>query len=99
MRIRLAFLVVVGLLLCFVPTVLAQTGSSGAIKRTADGHPDFSGTWGGQKLVTGDKVAVTDADRESASPQGLKKSVFQGGDAPRVPTRSQLAKQLPLTPK
>src|ERR1700734_1645681 len=84
MRIRLTTLAVAGLLVSFVPVVLAQTAPSNAAKRTADGHPDFTGTWHGAG---------------GGGNRAPSKSVFQGGDAPRVEAGAQLAKQLPLTPK
>jgi len=84
MRVRVGVLAAAGLLLSVVPAVSAQTASRDAVKRTADGHPDFSGSWhGGAAITTRLKT----------------KSIFQGGDAPRVPTRAQLTKNLPLTPK
>jgi hypothetical protein len=99
MRFRIAALVVTGLVLSCIPAVFGQAASSGAIKRTPDGKPDFSGTWIGNGGGITDAVPVTGGGEEGVSSQAPKKSVYQGGNAPKVPTRSELAKQLPLTPK
>ncbi len=87
MRIRLSALTSAALLfLAFLPALFAQSAqkSAGATNRTSDGKLDFSGFW-----------------REGGGGrQGqAEKSVFQGGTATRLPTRAELAKKLPLTPK
>src|SRR5205823_14879927 len=70
----------------FVSVILAQTApkASSPATRMSDGKPDFSGLW---------RVAP------AAAPTARQLSVFQGGTAPRRPTRIQLARQLPLTAK
>ena len=73
-------------LLAFAPGILAQTApdaSSAEIMRTSDGKPDFSGLWVGAGGGGGERPL----------------SVFQGGDAVRLPTRIELAAELPLTPE
>ena len=87
MRIRFAALTLALLLSpVFVPVILAQTAprASSPAARTPDGKPDFSGFW---------------QAAPAAAPAQRQVSVFQGGNAPLRPTRIQLARQLPLTPK
>ena len=85
MRMSFAVLTSAALLAC-APGILAQTApnaSSAGIMRTSDGQPDFSGFW------------VRGGGGGGERPL----SVFQGGDAPRAPTRIELAEALPLTPE
>ena len=83
MRMSLAVLTSAALL-AFATGILAQTApnaSSAGIMRTSDGKPDFSGFW----------------VRAGGGGGERRLSVFQGGDAPRLPTRIDLAEELPLT--
>ena len=85
MRMSLAVLTSAALL-AVAPGVLAQTASNAGgagIMRTSDGQPDFSGYWVRAGGGGGERPL----------------SVFQGGDAPRLPTRIELAQELPLTPE
>ena len=85
MRMSLAVLTSAALL-AFATGILAQTApnaSSAGIMRTSDGKPDFSGFW----------------VRAGGGGGERRLSVFQGGDAPRLPTRIDLAEELPLTPQ
>ncbi len=99
MRTRLFALAIAGLMLACSPGGVCSRLHDSRTKRTADGKPDFSGTWIGNGGGITDAVPVAGGGEEGVSSQAPKNSVYQGGNAPKVPTRSELAKQLPLTPK